>query len=126
MQWWSCITKIVIKLTHIYIHMHTKVFPISIQTSDCYLHLQILVSEIDFFVSGENMKDLLKLKEEEGMYPPRFCVVISCSPTARQNQARIEFRGATKELVFDTPLNPSLTSTSPTATSSCMTSTSGI
>ena len=62
------------------------------------------MSEIDFFVSGEH--ELLKVKEKEGMYPPRFRVVISCSPTARQSQARIEFRGATKELVFDVPLNP--------------------
>ena len=80
---------------------------ITIIICDCHLHLQILVSEIDFFVSGENIiKELLKLKEEEGMYPPRFCVVISCSPIARQSQARIEFSGATKELLFDIPLNP--------------------
>ena len=64
------------------------------------------MSEIDFFVSGEYMKELLKVKEEEGMYPPRFRVVISCSPTARLSQVRIDFRGATKELVFDVPLNP--------------------
>ena len=28
------------------------------------------MSEIDFFVGGEHMKELLKVKEEEGMYVP--------------------------------------------------------
>ena len=92
-------------------------------TCDCHLYLQILVSEIDFFVSGENMEELLKLKEERGMYPPRFCVVISCSPTARQSQARLEFSGATKELLFDVPLNPLHVSTHvASAAGTCMNS----
>ena len=68
--------------------------------------LQILLSDIDFFVSGEHSKELLRIKEEEGMYPPSFNLVISCTPTARQSQTRVEFRGAVKEMVFDIPLNP--------------------
>ena len=40
------------------------------------------------------------------MYPPRFNLVISCTPTSRQSQTRVEFRGAVKEMVFDIPLNP--------------------
>ena len=65
-----------------------------------------MLSDIDFFVGDETSKETLKLMEEEGMYPPRFRVVISCSPNARQSQARIEFRGAVNDLVFDIPLNP--------------------
>ena len=47
-----------------------------------------------------------KIKEDKGMYPPRFCVVIRCTPTARQSQARIEFRGTVNNPVFDIPLDP--------------------
>ena len=67
-----------------------------------------MLSDIDFFVGPitESTKQTLQLKEDEGMYPPRFCVVISGTPTARQSQARIEFRGAVNDLVFDVPLNP--------------------
>ena len=65
-----------------------------------------MLSDIDFFVSGDNSKELLRVKEEEGMYPPRFNLVISCSQTARQSQTRIVFSGAQKEIVFDIPLNP--------------------
>ena len=72
----------------------------------CTIHCpQILLSDIDFFVSGDNSKELLKVKEEEGMYPPRFNLVISCSPTARQSQTRVQFVGAVKKIVFDIPLN---------------------
>ena len=69
--------------------------------------MQIFLSDIDFFVGDEASKETLKLKEEEGMYPPRFHVEISCSPNARPSQARIEFRGAVDDLVLDVALlNP--------------------
>ena len=69
-----------------------------------------MLSDIDFFVghNTENTKQALQLREREGMYRPRFGVVISCTSTARQSQARIEFRGAVNDLVFDVPLNPLL------------------
>ena len=73
-----------------------------------YSTLQILLSDIDFFVSDDNSEEVLKLKEKEGMYPPRFNLVISCTPAAKQSQTRVEFRGALKEIVFDIPLNPLL------------------
>ena len=47
---------------------------------------------------------VLKQMEDEQMYPPRFRVVISCFPAAQQSQARIKFKGAHKDLVFDIPL----------------------
>ena len=47
---------------------------------------------------------MLKLREAKGMYPPRFNVFISCSPTIRQSKVRIEFSGSSRELVFDIPL----------------------
>jgi len=50
--------------------------------------------------------EVLKLEEDEQIYPPKFRVVISCSPAAQQSQARIEFKGAHKELVFDISLAP--------------------
>ena len=67
-----------------------------------------MLSDIDFFVGHitENTKQTLQLREREGIYPPRFRVVISSTPTARQSQARIELRGAVNDLVFDLPLNP--------------------
>ena len=76
-----------------------------------------MLSDIDFFVGPitETTKQTLQLKEDEGMYPPRFCVVISGTPTARQSQARIEFRGAVNDLVFDVPLNPPLPQARPTS-----------
>ena len=40
------------------------------------------------------------------MYPPRFNLMISCTPTARQSKTRVEFRGARKEMVFDILLKP--------------------
>ena len=46
------------------------------------------------------------MKEDVGMYPPRFNVVISCSPTAKHHMARFKFTGAEKEIVFDIPLIP--------------------
>ena len=48
--------------------------------------------------------EVLKLKEDEQIYPPRFRVVISCSPAAQQSQAWVKFKGAHKELVFNIPL----------------------
>ena len=82
-----------------------------------------MLSDIDFFVGEitEATKQTLKLKEEEGMYPPRFRVVISCTPTASQSQASIRFRGTVNDLVFDVPLNPppspQITATSPSFSS---------
>ena len=51
-------------------------------------------------------EDELELKEEHQMYPPKFRVVISCSPAAQQSQARIKIKGARRDLVFDIPLTP--------------------
>jgi len=48
--------------------------------------------------------EVLKQMEDEQNYPPKFRVVINCSPAAQQSQARIQFKGAHKELVFDIPL----------------------
>ena len=72
------------------------------------------MSDVDFFVNDicEGTKHKLELKENEGMYPPRFHVVLSCSVSARESQTRIEFRGAVTELVFDVLLTPAVTSTS--------------
>ena len=64
---------------------------------------QITQTEMDFTEMDE---DELELKEDEQIYPPKFRVVISCSPAAQQSQARIEFKGAHKDLVFDIPLAP--------------------
>ena len=70
------------------------------------LHMQIRLSDIDFFVSGDNLKELLKIKEEIGTYPPRFNVVISCSPTAKHHMVRFKFTGAERDILFDIPLIP--------------------
>ena len=64
---------------------------------------QIFRSDVDFTKLDENE---LKLKEKEKMYPPKFQVVISCSPAAQQSQARIKIKGAHSDLVFDIPLTP--------------------
>ena len=68
-----------------------------------------MMSDVDFFVNDfcEDSKHKLEVREKGGMYPPRFHVVLSCSPSARQSQTRIEFRGAVTELVFDVLLTPS-------------------
>ena len=68
------------------------------------------MKEVDFFVKDfcETTREELEVDEEEGMYPPRFHVVLSCSPSARESQTRIEFRGATSDLVFDIFLTPSV------------------
>ena len=49
--------------------------------------------------------DTLKIQEDCGLYPPRFKVIISCSPTAQPAIARVEFRGAVNDLIFDIPLH---------------------
>ena len=68
--------------------------------------------DVDFFVKEfcETTREELEVDEEEGMYPPRFHVVLSCSPSARESQTRIEFRGATTDLVFDVFLTPAVPS----------------
>ena len=68
--------------------------------------------DVDFFVKEfcETTKEELEVDEEEGMYPPRFHVVLSCSSSARESQTRIEFRGTTTDLVFDIFLTPAVTS----------------
>ena len=78
--------------------------------------IQVYKCNIDFFPESY---ELLKLKEERGTYPPRFRVVISCIPTARQSQSRIEFKGAINDPMFDVPLNLlSAIPTSPSVASS--------
>ena len=63
------------------------------------------MSDIDFF---DKTPEELKLMEENGMYPPRFRVAITCGiSTARRHLARIEFKGAVNSLEFHLPLNPS-------------------
>ena len=75
--------------------------------------VQIQLSEVDFFIRGQTTKADLEMVENR-RYPPRFRVVITCTPTARHSQARIEFRGAVKDLVFDVPLIPPPPQATPT------------
>ena len=63
---------------------------------------QILLCDIDF---SDVSFDTLIIKEDCGLYPPRFKVIISCSPTAKPAIARVEFRGAVNDLIFDIPLH---------------------
>ena len=65
--------------------------------------MQIFLTDIEFISAGE---EELKLQERKRIYPPRFNVVITCSPNAKHNIDRIQFNGATSELVYDIPLNP--------------------
>ena len=83
-----------------------------------YIFLQILISDIDFFVRERNAKEQLQFKEELKIYPPRFRVEISCSPSAQPDQIKIEFRGAVTDLVFDVVLTPTPTSITPTSSKS--------
>ena len=78
------------------------------------IFLQIMMRDVDFFVKNfsENTKYDLEVKERRGMYPPRFHVIFRCSPSARENQTRIEFRGAVTNLVYDIFLTPAVTSPS--------------
>ena len=78
------------------------------------IFLQIMMSDVDFFVKDfcENTKHELEVREKRGMYPPRFHVIFSCSSSARQSQTKIEFRGAVTNLVFDVFLTPTVTSPS--------------
>ena len=73
------------------------------------------MSDIDFFVRDRNAKEQLQFKEELRIYPPRFRVEISCTPSAQPDQIKIEFRGAVTELVFDIVLTPTPTSITPTS-----------
>ena len=77
------------------------------------------MKDVDFFVKEfcETSREELEVDEEEGMYPPRFHVVLSCSPSARESQTRIEFRGARTDLVFDIFLTPAVPSVRPLSTS---------
>ena len=79
------------------------------------IFLQILMSDIDFFVRDRNAKEELQLKEELKIYPPRFQVEIGCSPSAQPNQIKIEFKGAVTDLVFDILLTPTPASITPTS-----------
>ena len=70
-----------------------------------YCILQIQLSDVDF-VGVNKSPELLKIDEDDGVYPPRFLLSINCTPTARLSQTRVKITGAVKELVFDIPLNP--------------------
>lgn len=65
------------------------------------------MSDVDYFVKSKTAKEALEVEEKEGIYPPRFHVEISCSPSARRDQTRISFRGAVNDVVFDILLTPS-------------------
>ena len=83
-------------------------------------HTQISVNDIDFFVRDidDIKKGQLKLKEENGMYPPRFSVVIGCFQQAKPRPASFRFTGATHDLTFDVILSPHVQP-------SCLTCTTG-
>lgn len=67
------------------------------------------MSDIDFF--GMTIEQL-KLMESVGAYPPRFRVPILCSSqTAGPHLARIKFKGAVNDLVFDVSLIPASSTT---------------
>ena len=74
-----------------------------------FIFSQILMSEVDFFVRKNTAKKSLELEEEEGIYPPRFHVILSCTPNANQSQTKIEFKGAVSDMVFDILLTPAVT-----------------
>ena len=65
--------------------------------------MQISLRDIDFLSADYNS---LKLKEEEGMYPPHFPVVVDGSGTTQKTLAHITFTGATNDLFFDIHLVP--------------------
>ena len=71
------------------------------------------MSEVDFFVKDfcEDTREDLEVDEEEGMYPPRFHVVLSCSPSARPSHTRVKIKGAATDVVSDIFLTPTLTAT---------------
>ena len=73
------------------------------------------MSEIDFFIRDKNAKEQLQLMEKLRIYPPRFQVEISCSPSAQLDHIKIEFRGAVTDLVFDVVLTPIPASITPTS-----------
>ena len=68
------------------------------------------MSDIDFFVKDRNALEQLQLKEKLKIYPPRFQVKISWSPSAQPYQIKIDFRGAVTDLVFDIHLTPAVSS----------------
>ena len=73
--------------------------------------LQISVSDIDFF--GMTTEEL-ELMESAGAYPPRFRVPILSSvgiEYATLHLARIKFKGAVNDLVFDIALIPTSSTT---------------
>ena len=77
-----------------------------------YFISQIFAAEVDFFVRDTDAikEELLKTKEENGIYPPRFRVVIGCFPPTSPLPAKFQFTGSRKELVFDAILRPQLSS----------------
>lgn len=68
------------------------------------------MSDIDFF--GMTTEEL-ELMESAGAYPPRFRVPIlsSVRKYATLHLARIKFKGAVNDLVFDIALIPTLSTT---------------
>ena len=67
---------------------------------------QIPITDVDFFLRNGDKIEELKTKEDNGMYPPRFRVVIDCFPPANPLPARFQFTGAKEEVVFDVVLRP--------------------
>lgn len=77
--------------------MHMHVFILCF-----FVLLKIKKSDIDFFTDGEdNWERDLKLKEEEGLYPPFFKVNLDILPSAEMKSVKISFEGATEELKID-------------------------
>ena len=64
--------------------------------------MQISVGDIEFF---DKDRGKLELMEKEGMYPPRFHVVITRHSTTTHH-ATIVFKGAMDDLEFAIPIIP--------------------
>lgn len=64
---------------------------------------QITLKDIDF---KSRDKDDLQFKEDEGIYPPHFRVVIDATCTIEKATAHLKFSGTANDLVFDMHLVP--------------------
>lgn len=76
------------------------------------------MKDVDFFLRDGTPPKIMRMQEKKGLYPPRFHLELSCSPSARRSQIKIEFRGRS-DLVFDILLTPVFTpvASAPTSTS---------